>query len=85
VDARASQCGVRQRQRLLTDAGLGLPSAVKLENSANMDNMGSARKVSARADDFKPPNFRRAGVAEGVIMRIGGWKTRSVFECLQHR
>jgi len=25
-------------------------------------------------------NLRRAGVAEGVIMRIGGWKTRSVFE-----
>lgn len=25
-------------------------------------------------------NFRRAGVAEGVIMRIGGWRTRSVFE-----
>ncbi|HZL52293.1 MAG TPA: site-specific integrase [Terracidiphilus sp.] len=25
-------------------------------------------------------NLRRAGVAEGVIMRIGGWRTRSVFE-----
>ena len=25
-------------------------------------------------------NLRRAGVAEGVIMMIGGWKTRSVFE-----
>lgn len=25
-------------------------------------------------------NLRRAGVAEGVIMRIGGWKTRTVFE-----
>src|SRR5713226_68349 len=25
-------------------------------------------------------NFRRGGVAEGVIMRVGGWRTRSVFE-----
>ena len=32
-----------------------------------------ARRTAAR-------NLRRAGVAEGVIMRIGGWRTRSVFE-----
>ena len=25
-------------------------------------------------------NLRRAGVAEGVIMKIGGWRTRSLFE-----
>lgn len=25
-------------------------------------------------------DLRRAGVAEGVIMKIGGWRTRSVFE-----
>src|SRR5439155_8372156 len=25
-------------------------------------------------------NLRRAGVAESVIMRMGGWKTRSMFE-----
>jgi integrase len=32
-----------------------------------------ARRTAAR-------NLRRAGVSEGVIMRIGGWRTRSVFE-----
>ena len=31
------------------------------------------RRTAARA-------LRRAGVAEGVIMKIGGWRTRSVFE-----
>jgi len=25
-------------------------------------------------------NLRRAGIAEGVIMKIGGWRTRSVLE-----
>ena len=25
-------------------------------------------------------NLRRAGIAEGVIMKIGDWRTRSVFE-----
>ena len=25
-------------------------------------------------------NLRRAGIAKGVIMKIGGWRTRSVFE-----
>jgi hypothetical protein len=25
-------------------------------------------------------NLRRAGVAEGIIMKIGDWRTRSVFE-----
>ena len=25
-------------------------------------------------------NLRRAGIAEGVIMKIGGWRTRSAFE-----
>jgi len=31
------------------------------------------RRTAARS-------LRRAGVAEGVIMKIGGWRTRSVFE-----
>lgn len=28
----------------------------------------------------RPRNLRRAGIAEGVIIKIGGWRTRSVFE-----
>ena len=31
------------------------------------------RRMAAR-------NLRKAGVAEGVIMKIGGWRSRSVFE-----
>lgn len=36
-----------------------------------------------RPHDFRRTmarNYRRSGEAEGVIMRIGGWRTRSVFE-----
>jgi integrase len=30
-------------------------------------------------------NLRRLGESEGVIMSIGGWKTRHVFRALQHQ
>jgi hypothetical protein len=30
-------------------------------------------------------NMRRLGIAEGVIMRLGGWKTASVFRRYEHR
>jgi hypothetical protein len=45
--------GVRQRQRPLKDTGLGPPSAVKLENSANMADTALAEKLSARAGDSR--------------------------------
>ena len=47
-------------------------------------NMCKAAGVSGRlVHDMRRTaarNLRRAGVAEGIIMKIGGWKTRSVFE-----
>jgi integrase len=42
-----------------------------------------ARIPGRRPHDFRRTmarNYRRSGEAEGVIMKIGGWKTRSVFE-----
>ena len=46
------------------------------------DFRGSWAKVceESRVPDLLFHDLRRAGVAEGVIMKIGGWKTRSVFE-----
>jgi integrase len=42
-----------------------------------------AKIPGRRPHDFRRTmarNYRRSGEAEGVIMRIGGWRTRSVFE-----
>jgi integrase len=42
-----------------------------------------AKIPGRRPHDFRRTmarNYRRSGEAEGVIMKIGGWKTRSVFE-----
>jgi integrase len=47
----------------------------KAREAAGVPNLlfHDLRRTAAR-------NLRNAGVAEGVIMQIGGWKTRSVFE-----
>jgi integrase len=42
-----------------------------------------ARLSGRRPHDFRRTmarNYRRSGEAEGVIMKIGGWRTRSVFD-----
>jgi hypothetical protein len=41
---------------------------------------GSAELAFSRFAENRARNLRRAGVAEGIIMKIGSWRTRSVFE-----
>lgn len=47
---------------------------------ASMRRFPRATKIPPDLRRTAARNLRSAGVAEGVIMRIGGWKTRSVFE-----
>ena len=57
-----------------------------MKSLANTDQGGAQRKAGVPNLLFHDlrrsaaRNLRRAGVAEGVIQKIGGWKTRSVFE-----
>ena len=48
---------------------------VKVSKAAGVPGLlfHDLRRTAAR-------NFRRAGMAENVIMQIGGWRTRSVFD-----
>jgi integrase len=56
------------------------PTTTKKCDACDSDNLKyeglifhDLRRTAAR-------NLRRAGVAEGIIQKIGGWRTRSVFE-----
>ena len=43
------------------------------------DRKPASQRAILKARGNQRVKLRRAGVAEGVIMKIGGWKTRSVF------
>jgi len=56
-----------------TDAGKACPKCKSKRSSYSGLIFHDLRRTAAR-------NLRRAGISETVIMKIGGWRTRSVFE-----
>src|SRR5437588_6016516 len=54
-------------------------SRLPLTSLKRLSNYTSKWRSFTRLEELGR-NLRRAGVAEGIIMKIGGWRTRSVFE-----
>jgi len=50
------------------------------ENGTINRELAAVKRMFSLARRSAARNARASGVAEGVIMKMGGWKTRSVFD-----
>src|SRR5215471_12716115 len=85
---KASSRSQRNRWKACVRAGLGTMSCSRCARPVSGNRCGNCKSADLKYrglifHDLRRTaarNLRRAGVAEGVIQKIGGWRTRSVFE-----